>query len=322
MITTAETAFVEQEIFSTFILRNLATGILPEIFFRNVSDFDSGDTLNIPTIGAVTLQEVTEDEDVTYNPIDTGRVTLTVTEEVGDAYYITDNMREDGYNIPALLSARAEEGMIAWKEHVQTDAFAALEAAQTVANPNTINSFAHRFVGGGGTNQVMTLADFSDMALAFDKANVPAEGRIAIVDPVVATTIEQGFQGTFNVDSNPTTQAVLEEGMAEGMQFRFHIFGWNVFVSNLLPDIAAGTDVDGTTDSTRAGKANLFFSIASDNITPLMGVFRRMPTVESERNKDKRRNEHTWSARWGFGAQRVDSLGVIVTDAAFTVDNT
>jgi len=322
MLTTDQTAFIEQDIFSTFILRNLSTGLLPDMFFRNVSDFGSGDTLNISTIGAVTLQEVTEDEDVTYNPVETGRVTLTVTDEVGDAYYITDNLREDGFNIPSLLSARAEEGMIAWKERVQTDAFQSLEDSQTAANANSINGFAHRFVGAGGTNQVMTLSDFSDMSLAFTKANVPAEGRIAIVDPVVATTIEQGFQGTFNVDSNPTTQAVLEAGMPQGMQFRFNIFGWNVFVSNLLPDIAAGTSVDGVTSSTRAGKVNLFMSIASDNTTPLMGVFRRMPTVESERNKDKRRNEHTWSARWGFGAQRVDTLGVIVTDAAFTVDNT
>ncbi len=318
MITSqTNTAFIEQEVYSRFILRNLEEGILPDIFFRNVSDFAAGDTLLIPTVGAVTLQEVTEDEDVTYNPIDSGRVSLTITEEVGDAYYVTDNMKENGYDIPVLLSARAEEGMIAWKEHVQSDAFQALEDAQTAVDPNTINGFSHRFRASGANEQV-TLKDLSDMSLAFDKAKVPAAGRIGIIDPVTATTLEQGFQGTFNVDSNPTLQAVLEQGIAEGMTFKFNLFGWNLFVSNLLPDLAAGTDIDGTDTLTNAGKSNLFMSIASDQTTPLMGAFRRMPTVESERNKDKRRNEHTWSARWGFGSQRVDTLGVIATDGTAT----
>jgi len=40
-----------------------------------------------------------------------------------------------------------------------------------------------------------------------------------------------------------------------------------------------------------------------------------MPRVEGERNKDLRRDEYVTSARWGFGVQRVDTLGVIITDA-------
>ena len=53
--------------------------------YLNVSDFGEGTTLNIKTVGAATIQEITENEDLTYNPIDTGTVQLQITDYVGDA---------------------------------------------------------------------------------------------------------------------------------------------------------------------------------------------------------------------------------------------
>ena len=50
------TAFIEAEQYSAFILRNLHDGMLPGNFYRNVSDFGSGNTLHIKTIGSVTVQ--------------------------------------------------------------------------------------------------------------------------------------------------------------------------------------------------------------------------------------------------------------------------
>jgi hypothetical protein len=46
-----------------------------------------------------------------------------------------------------------------------------------------------------------------------------------------------------------------------------------------------------------------------------MAAWRRQPRVEGERNKDLRRDEYVVSARWGIGAQRVDTLGIIITSA-------
>ena len=45
------TAFIEAEEYSAFILRNLNDGLLPGMFYRNVSDFGSGSTLHIKTVG-------------------------------------------------------------------------------------------------------------------------------------------------------------------------------------------------------------------------------------------------------------------------------
>lgn len=40
-------AFIEAEQYSDFILMNLHDGLLPDTFYREVSDFMSGDTLHI-----------------------------------------------------------------------------------------------------------------------------------------------------------------------------------------------------------------------------------------------------------------------------------
>ena len=59
-------------------------------------------------------------------------------------------------------------------------------------------------------------------------------------------------------------------------------------------------------------------SLADDNSKPMMAAWRRMPSIE-ERNKDLRRQEFVTTARYGFGVQRLDTLGVIVTNASLYV---
>lgn len=84
-LTSNTTAFIDSEQYSAFILMNLHDGLLPESFYRNVADFGQGDTLHIKTVGSVTLQEAEEDVALTYNPIETGEITFTISEYKGDA---------------------------------------------------------------------------------------------------------------------------------------------------------------------------------------------------------------------------------------------
>ena len=60
-LTTNTTAFIDAQIYSKYILDNLEPYLLPEIFWRDVSDFQNGTTLNVKTVGDVTLQEAAED---------------------------------------------------------------------------------------------------------------------------------------------------------------------------------------------------------------------------------------------------------------------
>jgi hypothetical protein len=301
-------AFIEAEQYSSFILMNLHDGLLPETFWRNVSDFGSGSVLNIKTIGSVTLQEAEEDAPLIYNPIESGNITFRITEYKGDAWYVTDDLREDGAQIDSLMAARAAESTRALQEGFETDFLAtAGDFYASNPGPHNVNGFPHLIVSAA-TGNVITLDHFLRMRLAFDKANVPAEGRVAIVDPVVEATLA-GYV-TLTSDITPYAVSIIEGGLARGQRFVHKMYGWDIITSNRLP---VRTYNDGTT--TLNGVGNIFMSVLDDQTKPIMGAWRRMPKSEGERNKDRARDEFVVRARYGFGLQREDTLGMVVTSA-------
>ncbi|MBV1952762.1 MAG: hypothetical protein KUG64_11285 [Cycloclasticus sp.] len=311
-LTTNTQAFIEAEQYSDFVLLNMHDGLLPTTFWRDIKDFMHGSTLNIKTVGSVTLQEASEDTPLVYNPIESGEITFTITEYVGNAWYITDDLREDGNQIDILQAQHAQEQTRALQERYETDF---LSTAASVyfgtSAPATINGFPH-FVVSAETNNIFDLTHLIDMRLAFDKANVPAEGRVFICDGVVEATLNKSVSITNDVTQ--FASAILEKGLARGMNFFGSWFGWTLITSNRLFQGAAN---DGTTSIT--GVYNMAMCIADDQCKPLMGAWRRLPKTEGERNKDLARDEFVVRSRYGFGVQRVDSLGCIVTSPTATV---
>lgn len=302
------TAFIEAEQYSAFILRNLHDGMLPGALYRNVSDFGSGTTLHIKTIGTVTIQDGAEEVPFDYSPIESGEVTMTITEYIGDAWYVTDELREDGAQVEALMAGRSQESTRAIQETFETRFLRKCNTSQTNANANVINGFAHRIVSAE-VNNVISLNHLIAMKLAFDKANVPMAGRIAIVDPVCGATLDKTI--SLGRDITPFAVEVLGNGWVREHQFLMNLYGWNIITSNRL---FAGSVSDGTT-TVANGVANVFMCVADDNTKPIMAAWRRMPKVEGERNKDLRRDEFVTSGRFGFGTQRVDTLGIVGTSA-------
>jgi hypothetical protein len=323
--TTNTPHFIEAQQYSQFILENLHDGLLPEAIYRNVSDFPAGTTLNIKTVGSATIQEVAEDTPVVYNPIDTGNVTLSITDYIGDAWYVTDVLRQDGAQIDTLHSMRGMESTRAIQEYFESRMFAAANAAQTGGNLNLINGRPHRVVADAAADNTykMGVEYFIAMKLAFDKANVPMAGRIAVVDPLVEATLNSLTTLTASsLDRNPKFQSVLENGFVSEHSFMFNLFGFDVWTSNRLPAITVAEAIDassygiGASETAPVGaKANLFMCLADDACKPMMAAWRQQPMVESERNKDRGRDEFVTRARWGVGAQRVDTLGVVLTSA-------
>lgn len=314
--TSNTTAFIEAQQYSDFILSNLHDGLLPEGFYRNVSDFPNGSTLNIKVVGSATIRDQEEDQPIQYDPIDTSTVTLSITDYVGDGWYINDVLRQDGAQIEQLHAQRGVESTRALQEHFESRFLQTCNDAQTANNANNVNSIAHRIVGNG-TNREIELADFAHMKLAFDKANVSAGGRIAVVDPVVEATINT-ITNLVNVSNNPMFSGMVNEGFARDHKFVRNIFGWDIYTSNRLDTVAVEgslTDRAGNTTASVAGDiANVFMSVLDDSTKPIMGAWRQMPSVEGERNKDLARDEFVTRARFGFGAQRTESLGVIITN--------
>lgn len=305
-LTTNTRAFIEAEVYSDFILTNLTDGLIPETFYRNVSDFGSGETLHIKTIGEVTVQDAAEDTPLVYNPIETGEITMRITDYVGDAWYVTDDLREDGTAVDRLMSERAASSTRALQEYRETRFLETIPLAMSASTPYLVNGFAHKLVSTD-VNGVATLDHFLAMRLAFDKANVPADSRIAIVDPIVEATLSGLVTLTSDITDWP--RQILEGGLARGNRFINMWYGWMVITSNRLYN-ATGTD--GTTTITNA-VWNLFMSVADDQTKPIMFASRRSPKAEGERNKDRARDEFVVREKYGFGVQRLDTAGVLLT---------
>lgn len=307
-LTTNTRPFVESEVYSSFVLENLHDGMLPEMMYRNVTDFGSGDTLHIKTIGTVTIQEAAEDTELVYTPIETGEITFRITDYVGDAWYITDDLREDGSQIDTLIAMRAAEGTRALQETIESRYLKTAVDAMPAADPYLVNGFPHKIVSAE-TNGLFSLRHLIQMRLSFDKANVPAEGRVFIADPIVEATLNSLV--TITHDVTPYGQRILEEGLARGQRFVNSLYGWDIILSNRLPVQDAD---DGTTQITGAVN-NIFMCVSDDQTKPLMFAWRRPPKSEGERNKDRARDEHVMRARFGFGVQRLDTLGILATSA-------
>lgn len=309
-LTSNTRSFIEAEQYSAFILQNLHDGLLGQSFYRTIGDFSNGDTLHIKTIGTVTLQEAAEDSPLTYNPIESGSITFRLTEYVGDAWYVTDDLREDGAQIETLMAQRSVESTRAFQEKFETDAFKTASEVYSSADPYNVNGFAHKIVSSE-TNGTMQLEDIIAMRLAFNKANVPAAGRILVVDPVVDATMNNYVSITSNI--TPFAEEIVKQGVSSGMQFRFNLYGFDVITSNRLHG-ATNAD-DGTNSITGEVVYNLAMCILDDQTKPLMSAIRRMPRVEGERDIDNARDKFVARSRYGFGVQRMDTLGTIVTSA-------
>ena len=321
---TNTTAFVEAEQYSQFILENLDAYSLPDGMWRDVSDFGTGTTLNIKTIGTVTIQDAAEDTALVFNPIDTNTITLSVTDYVGDAWRVTDDLREDGSQIDKLLGNRAMESTKALGINHETRflsvAASASGTGQTLADVNLVNGQPHRWVAGGAsaTNRVMTIADFIAMKFSFDKANVPSGGRICIVDPVVEATINS-LTNLVNISNNIHFEGIVTDGFVRDHKFVRNIYGWDIWTSNYLPTKTATEALNPTAananlanDTAEIGDvASIFMSVSDDNTKPVMHAWRRNPSVEGWRDHENRADNFQTTSRFALGMQRTDTVGVV-----------
>jgi len=324
-LTSNTSALIRAQVYSDFILDEMKDDLLPEIFHRDVTDFGDGTTLNIPTFGEVVLRDVEEDKDIPVDAVDSGSITLSITEHVGTGVAMSDVLKEDSYKAAQFDATFVPKQLRAIQERYETDLLAQANK-QTLANPNAINGYAHRFVASG-TNDVITLEDFIYAKLSLDKANAPQMGRVAVFDGLAEATLN-GLTNLVNVSNNPRFEGMVETGFGKEMRFFKNIYGFDVFLSNYLPRVGAETvDTTGITVPAPSGNGAVtsgivcqFMSIADDSVVPYMGAWRRMPRTEGvrEANKGGGRDVFYTTARWGFGLQRPQSLvSCIISDTNY-----
>jgi hypothetical protein len=330
---------IRAAIYSDMMMEEIQDGFLPDGIFRDVSEFSDGSQILIPQLGNVTVTDVEESNAVDSQAIDISKINLTISQYKGAMTAITDEMKQDSYLWQQVEASMPRKHLRAIREEYETNMLATAANSQVaattawassaygvsqtgVAAAATINGVPHRFTAAGA-GDVITLDDFISAKLAMDKANIPAEGRIAIVDPVVEATLNS-LVGAQAFSNNQHWEGVLDTGFANNMKFIANIFGFDVYTSNRLATLGEETigtfadmyDGTLTSDKTTLGmKANLFMSVVDEETMPLMGAWRKAPGMEGDRNVSLRRDEFYSTARWGFGIQRAEALVVVGSSA-------
>jgi hypothetical protein len=277
-------------------------------------DFPDGDTLNIPSIGQMQSRDYTEGQQVVYDAMDTGNFTFTITDYKSSGTYITNKMKQDSFYMNELVSSFVPKQARALAVAMEQKILAAGPAGQVLASTNLINNAPHRYVGTG-TGETITVTDFARANYALDMANVPHQGRVAIVHPSVAFALGT-ITNLVNLSNNPHWEGLVRTGHMSGMKFIVNVLGFDVYTSmNLRVNTAAETITVGANPAltVAAGVNNLFFSAASD-VLPFVGSIRQSPRVDSEYNKDFQREEYVTTCRYGYKLFRPENLVVILTD--------
>jgi len=309
-MTTANTSLIRRaEVWSSEIKEILRDELQAMQYVRWLTEFPDGDTFKIPSIGQAVVRDYEEDMPVVYDPMDLGQFTFQITDYIQSGNYVTKKAEQDGFYMEELVSRFVPEQERAIMVRLEGDILA-LQSGQTAANSNTINGAKHR-VSGGNSGKI-ELQDFAYARYALKKAHVPDTNLVAIVDPSVEYYINT-ISNLVSVADNPMWEGIVADGIASGMRFVKNVYGFDVYTSNYLDDIASETvaEVDGTSTAVTNGKANMFFS-AAGGVQPFVGAWRQMPEVEAEWKKDLQRTEFITTARYGLKLYRPENLFVVV----------
>lgn len=300
---------IRSNLWSSQIKEVLDTALMGLNWVDWITDFPDGDTINIPSIGQMEVLDYVEGESVRYTAMDTGNFTFTINKYKSSATYITNKMKQDSFYMSRLVSSFVPKEARALAVAMETDYLATGPNGQTSANTNSINGAEHRWIGQG-LNETMDAKDFAKANYSLNKANVPFSNRVAVVDPSVAYKLET-LTNIVNVSNNPMWEGVITQGLSNGMKFIKNIYGFDVYVSNLLKTNTASEQIGTPTAS--AGVNNLFFS-AEASVLPIVGNIRQAPKVDSEYKKDYQREEYVTTCRYDFKLFRPENLCVVVTD--------
>jgi hypothetical protein len=282
-------------------------------FVRILSDFPDGYTINIPSIGAAQQADFNEGQAVKYNAMDTGNFTFSFDQYKYSANAISEKFKRDSFYAQDVISAFVPKQHRVLMEGVEARIFSVANSGQTASNVNLINNADHRWVASG-TSQSLTLNDFARAQYALQKANVPQTNLCAVVDPSVAYTLATQANMVNLLSPQQQWASVATDGLVTGFKFRFNVFGFDVYVSNYLPQIVSET-IGGVSSGTTA-VANFFFSATPGDTCPWIGAFRQMPTVYSEFNKDLQQEEYLTITEYGFKLYRPENMVTIITSTA------
>ena len=316
MDSTASDLLIRSEVWSAELKDILKDMLQGQQYVSWMTNFPDGTTFTIPSIGEIPMRTAAEGSPVVYDTLDTGEFQFTIDQYPEAAIHITDKAKQDMYYYNQLVASFVPKMRRAIEENLETNVFA-LQSAQTAGNPNTINGAPHRWMAHGSTNTTLALEDFAQAKFSLDKAGA-TQRRVAIIDTSQELALNT-LTNLVNVSNNPRFEGLVTEGFVNsttGLSFVKNIFGFDVYVSNYLAT-PSGTatinaDVRGAVAMPSSPVANIFMSFGGDE-SPFKGAWRQALRVESERNKDLRRDEYVMNGRYGLKLYRPETLAVVIS---------
>lgn len=306
---------VRTNVWSRQIKQLLLDDLFAMKFVRILTDFPDGFTFNIPSLGAAHQQDFTEGQAIRYQSLDTGNFTFSFDQYKYSAQSISEKFKRDSFWAQEVIAAFVPRQHRVLMEGVETRILQVANSGQTVSNLNLINGASHRFVASGTLNSVasLTLADLARAQNALIRANVPMRNLVGIIDPSVAYALQVQTNITNLLSPVPKWSNIASEGAITGFKFMFNVFGFDLYISNYLPN--AGSETINSVSVTN-GVPNYFFSASPGDTLPWIGAFRQQPTVYSEFNKDLQQEEYLTITEYGFKLYRPENLVTILTSTS------
>lgn len=273
----------------------------------NLPSDTGSSTWNIPSTGQAEIHDYVEGGQIQYDMFDTGNFQFTSNKYLSSGTYITNKMKQDSFYASQLVASFVPKQHRAIAKKMEVDFLTTGPDGQTASSLNAINNGNHRFMGSG-TNQVISVKDLQLVRYALQKANVPMENLIGIVDPSLEYTLAT-LTNLVNVSFNPQWEGIVRDGVSNGLRFKMNVFGIDLYISQ---NLKAGISETINSVSTTAGVANLFFS-ATPDILPIKGAIVQPPKVDSRYNQDFQREEYVTTCRYGFKLFRPENLVTVIT---------
>jgi hypothetical protein len=306
---------IRSNLWSSRIKEVLEDELMGTRYVDMITDFPDGDTINIPSIGQAEVNDYAEGQAIKYTSMDTGNFTFSIDQYKSSATFITEKMKQDSFYMSRLVSSFVPKQARALAKAMEQKILSVGPDGQTATNANAINGVAHRWIGSG-TSESIALTDFAKADYALTMANVPKDGRVAIVHPSVGYTLQTQANIVNLLTPNMQWGRMVSEGALTGTTFIGNVYGFDVYVSQNLKVNASSEQIGGAGATAAAGVNNLFFSAASD-VLPFVGLIRQAPKVDSEYNKDYQRDEYVTTCRYGFKLFRPENLVCVVTDTDY-----
>ena len=224
---------IRSNLWSTQIKTLLLDDLYAMRFVKTIEQFPDGTQINIPSLGEAETFDFSEGQQVRYSRFDTGNFTFSFDQYVGSANSISEKFKRDSFYSDTVLSAFVPRQHRAIMERIETRIFERMNSSQTAGNAMQVNGADHRWVGTGTSNTI-ALKDFAKARYSLKKANVPLTNLVAVVDPSVSYAIETQTNAVNLLSPQPKWGDMVNSGLVTGMNFRFNIFGFDVYESNYL----------------------------------------------------------------------------------------